>query len=991
MIRTKRFRHTALATTLATLSWTFALAPMAVSAAQVQSLSAVVSASGSVRVTWDRPSDATSDGDYSYTVYYRAGSSGGFSTVTTGAGVEETVLTELTGGQSYEVRVTATPTRGVSVGREGCSIDTPLATTCPDTVLVVTAVSVTAATAPAAPTISSVTPANGQITVAFSPGASNGATVTLFTATCGSLSNTGTESPIVVTGLTNGIATTCTVVTGSNVGDSPVSAASVSATPSTTPDQMAAPTVSARSGSAVVTWTLVTATGGSGVSDIAIDDGGSAVTGYEISITNASTNAEVTTASAGADAATATVTGLTNGTAYKARVRAANANGSGSYSDYSSSFTPVSDDLTPPTVTVGRTGSGTLRAGGTASVTFTLSESSTDFVVGDVTVSGGSLSDFAGSGTAYTATFTLSASGTGSATVSVAAGSFTDDAGNSNTASNTLSIAYDTDAPTVTVGRTGSGTLGVGGTASVTFTLSESSTDFLVGDVTVSGGSLSSFTGSGTSYSATFTLSETGTGTASVSVDAAKFSDAAGNTNTSSNTLFISYETVAPTISVDRSGSGSLKAGETDSISFTLSESSTNFVVGDVTVSGGSLSSFTGSGTSYSATFAPTASSSGTASISVGASAFTDAAGNGNEASNSVSIAFDTSAPTVTVGRTGSGTLGVGGTASVTFTLSESSTDFVVGDVTVSGGSLSDFAGSGTDYTATFTLSASGTGSASVSVAGGAFTDAAGNGNSASTALSISYDTVAPTITVGRSGSGTVYAGQTITVTFTLSESTTGFAVGDVTVSDGTLSGFSGSGTSYSATYTPPGATTDSVTISVDAAKFADAAGNDNTASNTLTIPVDTNSSPPTTTAPAPAPTTTTTTTVPPVPTTGPTTTVPPLVVPPRLGTEVKGLPPVPAGVAEKTAVAVRNGTLTVLIDPPNLPRNRAISKYVISLRPTGGGRPITRTVQVGAGGKVLMPRFTGLNGGYRVSISAVNRRGVAVGSWQTPRIAVRR
>ena len=47
-------------------------------------------------------------------------------------------------------------------------------------------------------------------------------------------------------------------------------------------------------------------------------------------------------------------------------------------------------------------------------------------------------------------------------------------------------------------------------------------------------------------------------------------------------------------------------------------------------------------------------------------------------------------------------------TLTVTFTSSESTSNFVVGDVTVSGGSLSSFSGSGTTYTATFTPSSNG-------------------------------------------------------------------------------------------------------------------------------------------------------------------------------------------------------------------------------------------------------------------------------------------
>ena len=426
--------------------WAITVQPQVVSAAEVQTLAATVTGSGAVTVTWAVPSGATS-GNYSYTVYYRAGSSGGFTTASVSAGQESKVLSGLTGGQSYEIRVTATPVSGVNSGQEGCDIT---GADCSDTVLNVGAISVTAATTPSAPTVSSVTAGNGQIIVDFSAGATNGSAITNFTATCGSRSQTGTSSPITVTSLTNGVATTCTVTTGSNVGDSSASAASSSVTPSTTPDQMAAPSVSARDASVVVSWTSVIATTDSGVSDTTIDDGGNAVTGYEISITDATTNSEVTTETASASDSTITITGLSNGTAYKSRVRASNGNGPNSYSEYSASFTPVSDDVNPPTVTVGRSGSGTLGAGGTASLTFVLSESSTSFVAGDVTVSGGTLSSFAGSGTDYTATFTLTATGTSTASVSVAAGAFTDAAGNTNTASNSLSIAYDTVVPTTT-------------------------------------------------------------------------------------------------------------------------------------------------------------------------------------------------------------------------------------------------------------------------------------------------------------------------------------------------------------------------------------------------------------------------------------------------------------------------------------------------------------------------------------------------------------
>tara|TARA_B110000238_G_scaffold188314_1_gene219220 strand:- start:111 stop:911 length:801 start_codon:yes stop_codon:yes gene_type:complete len=65
---------------------------------------------------------------------------------------------------------------------------------------------------------------------------------------------------------------------------------------------------------------------------------------------------------------------------------------------------------------------------------------------------------------------------------------------------------------------------------------------------------------------------------------------------------------------------------------FTSSESTSNFVVGDIAVAGGTLSAFSGSGTTYTATFTPAAA--GACTIDVLASAFTDAAGNNNTAAD---------------------------------------------------------------------------------------------------------------------------------------------------------------------------------------------------------------------------------------------------------------------------------------------------------------------------------------------------------------------
>jgi len=141
---------------------------------------------------------------------------------------------------------------------------------------------------------------------------------------------------------------------------------------------------------------------------------------------------------------------------------------------------------------------------------------------------------------------------------------------------------------------------------------------------------------------------------------------------------------------------------------------------------------------------------------------------------------------------------------------------------------LSNFAGSGTTYTATFTPTAQG--ATTIDVDSSTFTNAStGVGNTAATQFNWTYST-APTMTITAAevNDGDSSADTSLSITFTASQSTTNFAAGDVVVSGGTLSNFSGSGTTYTATFTPSaeGATT----IDVSANTFTNAFSTNNTA-----------------------------------------------------------------------------------------------------------------------------------------------------------------
>ena len=116
-------------------------------------------------------------------------------------------------------------------------------------------------------------------------------------------------------------------------------------------------------------------------------------------------------------------------------------------------------------------------------------------------------------------------------------------------------------------------------------------------------------------------------------------------------------------------------------------------------------------------------------------------------------------------------------------------------------------------------------------------------GNESQPTAASAPDTTAPTIAIS-SNQASLSAGQTATITFTLSEASSDFSAADVTVSGGTLSNFAGSGTTYTATFTPTPNSTSAGVISVASGKFSDAAGNFNTdgaeTNNTVTVSVNT-------------------------------------------------------------------------------------------------------------------------------------------------------
>lgn len=192
-------------------------------------------------------------------------------------------------------------------------------------------------------------------------------------------------------------------------------------------------------------------------------------------------------------------------------------------------------------------------------------------------------------------------------------------------------------------------------------------------------------------------------------------------------------DTTPPTIAITRTPTTPWSS-ETSAITFLLSEPSSNFELSDVFVSGGTLSSFSGSGATYTAIFTPAAGVRLVAEIRVENNTFTDAAGNNNkdpgDSSNRAQLLVDTQNPFI-YDVSGSKSILPSSSTTIQFQISESTTDFSVNDISISSGYLSNFTNMGFDnqYSVTVTSSSLTNPTIVLSIANGSYRDLGGNPN----------------------------------------------------------------------------------------------------------------------------------------------------------------------------------------------------------------------------------------------------------------------
>ncbi len=458
-------------------------------------------------------------------------------------------------------------------------------------------------------------------------------------------------------------------------------------------------------------------------------------------------------------------------------------------------------------------------------VTITFDEPVTGFIESDITITNGTSSDFTDNGDgSYDLIVTASADGL--VEVDVLGGVATDAAENENIASNTLQVTYDGTAPTVAITSTSDDPANEA--IPITVAFDELVTGFDLSDVTITNGNGSDFTDNGDgSYD--LVVSATANGLVEVNVAAGVATDAAGNSNTVSNTLGVMYDATAPTVTLT-TASGDPTNGAIP-ITVTFDELVTGFDLSDVTITNGNGSGFTDNGDgSYDLTV--TATADGLVEVEVSAGVATDAADNGNTASNTLEVTYDATAPTIEI-EAAVGSVTNMSTIPVTITFSEIVTGFDEVDLTLTNGTSSDFIDNG-DGTYEFNVNALSAGAVSVEVAAGVSIDLAGNTNQASNVLEITYDPTAVAALVTTTSSDPTNIAS-IPVTIDFGEAVTGFEEADLTLTNGTSSDFTDNGDgTYDLTVT---ASADgNVVVFVDEGVASDLAGNPNQASNTLTV-----------------------------------------------------------------------------------------------------------------------------------------------------------
>ena len=473
----------------------------------------------------------------------------------------------------------------------------------------------------------------------------------------------------------------------------------------------------------------------------------------------------------------------------------------------------VTFDSTAPSPTLSTDADSPTNSAFTATVDFGEPIDPATFTLADISVTGGTASSLAHSSANQNFTFTITPSADGEVTAVIPADSVTDPADNGNTASNVLRVTFDSAAPSPALSTdAASPTNAASVTVTVDFGEPIDAATFTLDDISVTGGDASVLAQDGpTTQDYTFTVTPSSDGQVTVTIPADRVTDPAGNSNTASNPLSVTFDRTAfgPALSTD-AASPTNAASVTVTVDFGEPIDAATFTLDDISVTGGDAYVLAQEGaTTQKYTFTVTPSSDGQVTVTIPADRVMDPADNGNTASNVLRVTFDSAAPSPALSTdAASPTNAASVTVTVDFGEPIDAATFTLDDISVTGGDASGLAQDGaTTQKYTFTVTPSSDGQVTVTIPADRVMDPAGNSNTASNPLSVTFDRTAfgPALSTDAD-SPTNSASATITVDFGEPIDPATFTLDDISVTGGDASGLAQDGATtqkYTFTVTP--------------------------------------------------------------------------------------------------------------------------------------------------------------------------------------------
>ncbi len=377
-------------------------------------------------------------------------------------------------------------------------------------------------------------------------------------------------------------------------------------------------------------------------------------------------------------------------------------------------------------------------------LTVAFNEAVQGFELADIAVTGGTASDLqpvANSDTSYTVAIAPAAEGP--ITINVAANAVTTTSGKSNQAAPTLMVTYDATAPTVTLAAAAAQNDSI----PVTITFSERVSGFAAADLTLTSVTAGKVQ---TTDSTVFTVNvvPAAEGESNMTIAENTVTDLAGNANTAATPLVFSGTGGgggggdAPSVALSSSVTGATSKAPIPA-TITFSEKVNGFDSMDVTIENGTLATLTTEdSTTFTAGITPTAD--GTLKVTVADSVAMNAGGVPNTPSDTLTLLYDTTAPTVTLTTQEPDTTKASPFA-VTITFSEKVSGFAAADLAPTNATVSDLQSADSiTFTANVTPTPDTTVTVTLNLAADAVGDAAGNGNTAAAPLSLVYNGAPP-------------------------------------------------------------------------------------------------------------------------------------------------------------------------------------------------------------------------------------------------------